>query len=211
MDLNIMMREQAKAGLQRELNDAVTNGDTEAAAKVTEKIAALAVAAAPKAPPFTGDDVKAELDKLPWFGVDPVKSQRALELGKHMDLRKFSTAAAFAEAVVKAVEAKPAGEEPGGEGDGDGEGEGTAAPGKDAPKPKKTDSPGEGDNLNARPRKSSGGPWEKMADAPSDVQKEIRRQAGVLLSSKATKEQREAFEARALESHYNISQQKKGK
>ena len=63
MDLNVMMREQALGGLQRELDAAVTNGDTAEARKVSDKIAQLTAASAPKAPPFTGQDVYAVLTK----------------------------------------------------------------------------------------------------------------------------------------------------
>jgi hypothetical protein len=119
MDLNMMMREQARNGLQAQLDAAVTNGDTEAARKVAKDIAALEVSTAPKSAPYGSEDIKAELNKQDWFGVDPKKSAKAMEFGKTMDLAKFPTAAAFAAAVVKAVdeEFKPAKADDAGEGD----------------------------------------------------------------------------------------------
>lgn len=215
MDLNVMMREQAKAGLERELADAVTNGDTEAAKKVTDKIAALAVASAPAAQPYGQAEIRAELEKAEWFGVDPEKSAVAMEFGKTMNLKKFATAADFAKALIAAVDKKfvpaPAGkddnEDP--DEDGDGEGEKPAAGEK---KPRKTDGPGEGDETqrgNARGRSS--GPWTKLADAPADVQREIKRAADKFVASTATKEQREGYIAKALESHYAAHQRAKGR
>lgn len=206
MDLNVMMREQARAGLQRELNEAVTNGDTEAATKAADKIAALAVSAAPKAPPYGPDDVRAELDKLAWFGVDPRMSARAVDLGKTMDLKKFPTAAAFAEALVKVVdeEFKPKAAE-GEETDEEKETRETAEAAAGERKPRRTDGPGEGDTT-GRSTRTTRGPWLKMTDAPADVQKEINRSADKMVPKSATKEQRETFVNRALESHYNIHQ-----
>jgi hypothetical protein len=106
-----MLLEHAKSGLQTELDAAVTNGDTETARKVADKISALNSAAAPKPPTGFGDaEIRAELNKLPWFGVDPKKSGRTIELGKTMDPKKFGTAAEFTTALVKVVdeEFKPA-------------------------------------------------------------------------------------------------------
>lgn len=207
MDLNMMMREQARNGLQAQLDAAVTNGDTEAARKVAADIAKLEVSTAPKAAPYTPDDIRAELNKQEWYGVDPKKSAKALEFGKTMDLAKFPTAAAFAAAVVKAVdeEFKPAAAAGAGEDDepGDDDDKGEA-------KPKKTDGPGEGDATNRSIRRTTNGPWTKLADAPADVQKEIKRSADKFVSAKATKEQRESFVAKALESQY-LAHQRKGK
>lgn len=215
MDLNMMMREQAVTGLQRELDAAVTNGDTEAARKVTEKIAALAAAAVPKAPPFTGQDVYAVLEtKAPWYGVDPKKSAKAEELGKSMKLSKFASAEAFADALIKAVdeEFKPA--PAAGEGEGDTDGDDDTGEGEDekpAPKVKRTDAPGEGDNNQRTIRRATSGPWTKLADAPADIQKEIKRSAEKFVSARATKEQRESFIVKALESQYQMHQRKAGK
>lgn len=213
MDLNMMMREQARNGLQAQLDAAVTNGDTEAARKVAADIAKLEVSTAPKAAPYGSDDIKAELNKQDWFGVDPKKSAKAMEFGKTMDLAKFSTAAAFAAAVVKAVdeEFKPAAA-PGAEGDGEpGEdGDDEKPEGKTEAKPRKSDAPGEGDASQRTIRRATSGPWTKLADAPADVQKEIKRSADKFVPSKADPKQRESFIAKALESQY-LMHQRKGK
>lgn len=212
MDLNQMMREQARAGLQTRLDKAVTDGDTAEATKISNEIAALAVATAPKPSTSYGDaEVRAELDKQPWFGVDPKKSGRVLELGKHMDPKKFANAAAFAEALVKAVdeEFKPAaaaGNDDGGD-DNDADDEGGEDE-KPAPKPKRTDGPREGEGGPSGTRRAASGPWTKLSDAPADIQKEIKRQADKFVSSTAPKEQREKFINNALASHYNAHQQK---
>ncbi len=209
-DLNVMMREQATAGLQRELNDAVTNGDTEAAAKVADKIAALAVSSAPKAPPYGNDEIKAELDKQPWFGVDPKKSGRAIAMGRDMDPKKFPSAEAFAAALVKAVDeefkvAPAAGAE-----DPEGDEEEGDDKTKDPPekKTRRTDGPRDSDTTGTT-RTARSGPWTKLSDAPAEVQKEIKRAADKFVSANAPKEQREKFITNALASHYNIHQQSK--
>lgn len=218
MDLNMMMREQAKAGLERELNDAVTNGDTEAAKKVTEKISALAVASAPAAQPYGQTEIRAELEKADWFGVDPEKSAVAMEFGKTMNLKKFATAADFAKALIAAVDKKfapaaPAGkdgDEDGNDADGDEDGADTKNAGGEK-KPRKTDGPGEGDATQRAAATRRTGPWTKLADAPADVQKEINRSADKFVASSAPKEQREKFIVKALESHYAAHQRTKGK
>lgn len=216
-DLNVMMREQARLGLQTQLDAAVTNGDMEAARKVAADIAKLEVSAAPKAPPFTGQDVYAVLDtKAPWYGVDPKKSAKAEEFGKSMKMAKFASAEAFADAIIKAVdeEFKPATAavenddaiDDGIAGD-DGEKDKTVVAGS---KPRKTDGPGESDAL-GRGTVRRTGPWVKLFDAPAEVQKEIKRSADKFVSSNATKEHRETFVKNALESHYAAAQRAKGK
>lgn len=217
-DLNMMMREQARNGLQAQLDAAVTNGDTVAATKIADDIAKLAVSTAPKTPPYVDADIRAELDKQPWFGVDPKKSAKAAEFGRNMDPKKYPTAVAFAEAIVKAVDAefKPpaaagADDEDAGDDDGDEDGDENGKE-KPAPKPRRTDGPNDGDaNQRSSARGSSKGPWAKLSDAPSDVQKEINRQADKFVSSNATKEQRATFVAKSLESHYAQAQRNKGK
>jgi hypothetical protein len=212
MDLNMMMREQARSGLQRELDDAVTNGDTEAAHKVSEKIAQLAVQTAPKAGPYTPDDIRAELDKQPWFGVDPKKSAKAMEFGKTMNLAKFATAAEFAAAVVKAVdeEFKPAAAAGAGDDEEDDDEEDDEKPeGKGKAAVRRTDAPGEGDASQRTIRRASSGPWTKLADAPADVQREIKRAADKFVPARASKEQRDGYITKALESQYQIHQRNK--
>jgi len=214
-DLNVMLLEHAKSGLQAELDTAVTNGDTEGARKIADRISALNSAAAPKPSTAFGDaEIRAELNKLPWFGVDPKKSGRTIELGKTMDPKKFGTAAEFTAALVKVVdeEFKPAAKEGEGENEegdggeeGEGEGEGTA------PKPKKpraSDGPADGDAGGTRTRRATG-PWVKISDAPADVQKEINRTADKFAPK--TKEGRETFVAKALAAHYSKAQIAKGK
>ncbi len=214
-DLNVMLLEHAKSGLQAELDTAVTNGDTEGARKIADKISALNSAAAPKPSTAYGDaEIRAELNKLPWFGVDPKKSGRTIELGKTMDPKKFGTAAEFTAALVKAVdeEFKPAPKEPP-EGETDEEREAREAEEAEAAaakakKPRASDGPADGDAAGTRTRRASG-PWTKMSDAPADVQKEINRTADKFAPK--TKEGREKFVAKALDAHYSKAQLAKGK
>ncbi len=214
-DLNVMLAEHAKSALQTELDTAVTNGDTEAARKAADKLADLKTAIAPKPSTAYGDaEIRAELNKLPWFGVDPKKSGRTIELGKTMDPKKFSTAAEFTAALVKVVdeEFKPAAEEPP-DGETDEEREAREAEEAEAAvaKAKKTrvsDGPADGDTGAARTRRTSG-PWLKISDAPEDVRKEINRTADKFAPK--TKEGREKFVVKALEAHYAKAQLAKGK
>lgn len=210
-DLNVMMREHAVTGLQVQLDAAVTAGDTVAARKISEDLAKLAVSTAPKAPPFGQEDIMTELNKLDWFGVDPKKSGRVIALGKDMNPKKFATAAEFAAAIVKVVdeEFKPAvvtTEDP------DPEDEGAEDEGADTkkvePKKKRTDGPGDADAL-GRAVTRRAGPWQKLTEAPADVQKEITRTADKFAPK--TKEGREGFINKALEAHYAQHQRSKGK
>jgi len=219
VDLNVMMREQAKSGLQMQLDKAVTDGDTAAARKAAADLAALELAMAPKASAFTDADVYAQLDtQAPWYGVDPKKSAKAADFGKSMNPKKFPTAAAFAEAIVKAVDAEFATTAPktddsdGGESEeSDDTGTGGAAEGGDKTvKPKRrTDAPGENDALSRSPGRSAG-PWTKLSDAPAAIQAEIKRSADKLAPN-ASKENREAFVGKALEAHYAAHQRNKAK
>jgi hypothetical protein len=225
MDLNMMLRQTARSGLEDKLAQAVVDGDQEAAKKIAKEMSDLELQTAPKAPPYGDAEIRAELNKLPWFGVDPRKSAKAMQYGKDLDPRKFSTAEAFAKAVADAVaedfkpasEMAPKDEEDDGEGEGegedgenDGEAEGEGKDGKDKPgRPRKrTDGPGESDADGSRPRRASG-PWKKMSDAPPAVQAEIRRTMTKLLGARTTENQRKAFETRALESHYAAQQRGK--
>lgn len=209
-DLNVMLLEHARAGLQTQLDAAVTNGDTEAARKVTTELEKLAASNAPKAPPYTPDDVQAELAKLDWYGTDPKKSARTVELGKSMSLKKFATAAEFAAALVKAVdeEFKPVGKAPGAEDEeeneeDEGDGEGGAPAPKPKPKQRASDAPNDNDAGGVRSRRTSG-PWLKMSDAPADIQKEVTRTADKFAPK--TKEGREKYVVKALEAQYNAHQ-----
>lgn len=213
----MMMRQQALSGLNAQLDNAVTNGDAEAARKITADIVKLEVSAAPKAPPYGDVEIKAELDKQPWFGTDPKRSSKAVEFGKTMDPKKFATAAAFAEAIVKAVdeEFKPAvvapkeGDEDEDENPKDKDGEGDDNDPARKLKPRRTDAPREGETLGAPVRRTTSGPWTKLSDAPSDVQKEINRTADKFAPK--TKEGRAAFITKALGPHYTAHQRAKGK
>lgn len=218
-NLDTMMREQARNGLQTQLDAAVTNGDAEAARKIAADLEKLAVSMAPKAPPFGDTEIRAELDKQTWFGTDPKKSAKAVEFGKTMDPKKFATAEAFATAIIKAVDeefkpvTKPAAEE--GEADGEGDEEPKDGEGdeddKSAKKPRKTDGPGEGDANQRGAARRAAGPWKKLSEAPADVQKEINRTADKFVSANAPKEQREKYIAKALESQYAQYVRTKGK
>lgn len=213
MDVNAMLRETAQTAIRGRLDEAVKNGDTEAATKAAQELATLAVQTAPKAPAYGDAEVRAELEKQPWFGIDPKKSAKALEFGKTMDPKKFSSAETFAKALADAVEAefKPAGTTPPKEDDEPTDDDDTT--GKEAggeKKPRKTDGPKDGD-LGGGGNRGAKGPWAKMSDAPSAVQADVKRQADKLLPGNATKEQRAAFEARALGAHYQAAQAKKGK
>lgn len=213
-ELNTMLREHALTGLQAQLDAAVTNGDTVAARKASDEISKLAVSTAPKAAPFGQPEIMASMEtKAPWFGIDPKKSAKALEFGKTMNLKKFATAEAFADAVIKAVdeEFKPATggtseEEPGEEEEPAEEEE---EPGEKKPTAKRrTDAPGEGEAA-GRATRSKSGPWTKLSDAPGDVQKDVKRAADKFAPK--TKEGRTAFETKALEAHYAAFQRTKGK
>jgi len=214
-DLNVMLLEQARNGLQTELDTAVTNGDTEAARKVAAKLSDLNTAAAPKPSTAYGNtEIRAELNKLPWFGVDPKKSGRTIELGKTMDPKKFGTAAEFTAALVKVVdeEFKPAIAAPP-EGETDEEREAREAEEAETAaaktkKPRASDGPSDADTGGTRSRRTSG-PWLKISDAPEDVRKEITRTADKFAPK--TKEGREKFVAKALEAHYAKAQLAKGK
>jgi hypothetical protein len=224
MDLNMMLRQTARNGLEARLTQAVVDGDQEAAKKIAKEMSDLELQTAPKTPAYGDAEIRAELNKLPWFGVDPRKSAKAMQYGKDLDPRKFSTAEAFAKAVADAVaeDFKPVSETPpkdeegegeGEEGEGEGEeGEGEGEDGRDKSKPgkprKRTDGPGESEADGSRPRRTAG-PWKKMSDAPPTVQAEIRRTATKLLGARATEDQRKAFEARALQGHYAAHQRGK--
>lgn len=225
MDLNVMMREQALAGLNRDLDDAVTNGDTAKARDVTKKIADLTAASAPKGPPYGDAEIRAELEKAPWFGIDPKKSAKAVEFGKTMDIKKFATPALFAEALIKAVdeEFKPpaAAKKDPPENETDEEREAREAEEAEAAeaaaaekKPKKTDGPGDEGMGGARSNNSGRGStraWAKLSDAPRDVQAEIKRQADKFVPATAKPEVRTKFISDALAVRYAQHQRTKGK
>lgn len=212
-DFNTMLREQARNGLQAQLDAAVTNGDTEAARKVTGELEKLAITTAPKQPAFVDADIRAILDKQPWFGTDPKKSGKAAEIGRNLDPKKFASAELFADAIVKAVDAefpppappKKEGEEENGENEGEGEKEKAVA----ASARKRSDAPGDGDAGGARAPRTPSGPWTKLSDAPNDVRKEITRTADKFAPK--TKEGRESYIAKALDAHYNSHQRNKAK
>lgn len=225
VDLNMMLRDQARLGLQSQMDAAVAEGNAEKVRKIADDIAKLDLATAPaKAVPKFGDtDVRAELDKLPWFGIDPKKSAKAIEFAKNLEPKKFADAAAFVAAIAKAVDedGKPAApvtttEPPENETDEEREAreaeEAEAAEAaKAAGKPRKTDGPNDSDRGNGGPGARRTGPWTKLSDAPREVQAEIRRTADRFVPAKAPKEQREKYIANALSSHYAAYQRNKGK
>lgn len=207
----MMMRDAARNGLQSQLDAAVTNGDAEAARKIAKDLETLAVSTAPKTLPYNDVDIKAEMDKQTWFGVDPKKSARAVELGKSLDPKKFATAELFAAALVKAVdeEFKPAGTgaaagEENDEEDPEDEEEDGEKPdaGEKKPKQRATDGPSDADaGARSSTGKAARGPWLKLSDAPAAVQADINRSMGKLLNSNTPKEQREVFIKNALTAH----------
>ncbi len=214
MDLNVMIREQARTGLQTQLDAAVIEGDTVKVRKITDDIAKLDVATAPKVvtPPYGDAEIKAAIEKkADWFGVDPRKSAAVIRLGKDMNPTKFANAELFADALLKAVEEefKPAAAA---EAEDDTDPDADTDPDEDDPpaaKPKKTDGPEALERGSAaRARK---GPWTKLEHAPTAVQADIKRQADKFMPRTATKEQRQGFIDRALASSYNAYQQRKGK
>ena len=134
-----------------------------------------------------------------------------------MNPAKFATAELFTAALAKAVDEEfkpPVAEKAPPEGETDEEKEAreaeeaeAAAAAEAAKKTRKTDGPGEGTPASGGVRRS--GPWTKITDAPTDIQKEIKRTADKFAPK--TKEGRESYVTRALESHYRISQLNKGK
>ncbi len=198
-DLTTMLHKQVQENLTRSLDAAVQAGDIAAARNATKQIAelALSTAPAPKKPKLADADIRDALKtKAPWFGTDPRKSAKAVEFGKNMDPESFSTAEAFADAVVKAVdeEFKTAEPEP--------EDEETEDEEKEE-KPvarKKTDAP-TGDTGRSASRGKSSGPWAKLADAPKDVADRIKGQADKFTRN-SPKEAREKFISMALSSAY---------
>jgi hypothetical protein len=218
-DLNVMLREQAINGLQATLDKAVTAGDTEAARKAADDLAKLAVSTAPATPAFISADVwKLAETKAAWLGVDPKKSAKANEFALAMNLKRFPSAEAAADAIIKAVEDefKPAidpkdPEEDEDEEDEDGDEAAKEAAAAARKAKRRTDGPGEGDANQRSVARRSSGPWTKLADAPADIQKEVKRQADKFVAASATKEQREKFIASALGGHYAAHQRKAGK
>lgn len=211
-DLNVMLLEHARTGLQAQLDAAVTNGDTEAARKASDELGKLSAATVPKTAPYGDTEIRAALEaKADWFGTDPRKSGAAVRLGKDMNPKKFATAELFADALIKAVdeEFKPAGKAPDAEDEeeedeeGEGDGEGGAPAPKPKPKQRASDAPNDNDTGSARPRRTSG-PWLKMSDAPADIQKEINRTADKFAPK--GKEGREKYVVKALEAQYTAHQ-----
>lgn len=208
MDLNAMMRQTTLDALNSQHEAAVVNGDVAGAKAISDKIADFKVALAPKPATGFGDaEVKAELNKLDWFGADPKKSAKAMEFARNMSPSKFPTPEAYVQAVVKAMEddAKPA---PAAAGEDDEDGD----DGKPEAKPaaRRTDGP-RGDDLNNRGRGAGGGPWVKLSDAPKEIQQRIKDQAKKFLPAAATDDQKKKFNERALSSAYADHQRKAGK
>ncbi len=201
-DLTTMLHKQVQENLTRSLDAAVQAGDIAAARNATKQIAelALSTAPAPKKPKLADADIREALKtKAPWFGTDPRKSAKAVEFGKNMDPESFSTAEAFADAVVKAVdeEFKPVKEDEPIDDDEPAEDE------EKEEKPvarKKTDAP-TGDTGRSASRGKSSGPWAKLSDAPKDVAERIKGQADKFTRN-SPKEARDKFISMALGSAY---------
>jgi hypothetical protein len=217
-ELNTMLREHARTGLQAALDTAVTNGDTEAARKASADLTKLELQLAPKAPAYGDPEIKAQLDtKATWFGVDPKRTAKAMEFGKTMNPAKFASAELFADAIIKAVDEEfPAagGRAAPKEGDEeDGEDEDENEPGTKKPAARRaTDAPGAADaNASTGNGRKAAGPWSKISDAPKEVQEDIKRTADKFVPANAPKEQREKYVANALASHYAAHQRTKGK
>lgn len=213
MDLNTMMRETAEASLQRELATATTDGDIEKVKEITTKITALALASVPAAPPYGQPEIKTAMEKAAWFGVDPEKTATAIDFGKSLNMKKFATADAFADALIKSVEAKF---KPAAPAAGEDDEPGDDEPGTEDPpverKPavaRKTDGPNEGDNNQRGTARRASGPWTKLSDAPPEIRKEVNRTADKFAPK--TKEGRESFVTRALGAHYAEHQRKTAK
>lgn len=214
-DLATMMRDQLQTNWKSVLDTAVQNGDVESARKASDQLALLATAAAPKptGPAFNEADIRKVMEtKAPWFGVDPRKSAKAVDYAKSMHMNRFQSADAFAEALIKAVDAdeKPAptaaesSENP----ENPESSENPENPEEPAtPRQRKTDAQPELRQGTIR-RGSATGPWAKLADAPKDVADTIRKQTDKFARN-ATKEQREKFQQDALASAYRAHQRKK--
>jgi len=208
MDLDELMRKTTLDTLTSQHEAAVVNGDVAGAKAAADKLAEFKLATAPKPAVQTGfgdTEVKAELNKLPWFGADPKKSAKAMDAARNMSTAKFATPQAFVEAVVKAVEDDAAAtttatEEPGDDDDD---------AGKAATKPatRRTDGPRD-DDTGARGRGAGGGAWSKLSEAPKDVQARIKASAQKFLPAAATEEQRKNFHKRALDAAYAEHQRK---
>lgn len=208
MDLNAMMRQTTLDTLNSQHEAAVVNGDVAGAKAISDKIADFKIAIAPKPATGFGDtEVKAELNKLDWFGADPKKSAKAMEFARNMSPAKFATPEAYVAAVVKAMEddAAPAPATGGADEDEDDDGV--------KPEPKaarRTDGP-RADDTSARGRGAGGGAWVKLSDAPKDIQTRIKGQATKFLPANATDDQKKKFTERALSSAYADHQRKAGK
>jgi|SRR5579859_4333319 len=106
-DLNTMLRQQMQNTLTAQLDAATQAGDIAAARKAAQSLMEFSVATAAattkpaKKPPTIEELKKAIMAKADWFGVDPRRSAKAVELGKMMDPERFETADAFADALLK--------------------------------------------------------------------------------------------------------------
>lgn len=213
VDLNTMLREHARSGIKAQLDAAVVAGDSAAAQKAADELAKFEVALQPpaaKGEPYTVEDRRVAMEKVAsWFGVDPVKTARAMELSKHLDVKKFATAEAFAtavrDAVDKELEPKTAKTEGADDEEGDGDDREGATPPAAAPPKRKTGGP---DDLGPGPARSSSKPWTKLTDAPTEVRQSIQRQVDKMVPRNAKPETRALFITRALESAQKIHKAK---
>lgn len=226
-DLSTMLRQQMQKGLETSLDAAVQAGDIQAARKATKDILDLSLAearltsAGKKAP--TPAEIKAAVTaKADWFGVDPRKTAKAMELAKMMDPARFESAEAFATALLKTLDdegksaADPGEDEDDEDNDPDSEGgdiddedEGGTARQRRPRKERKNGTPVT--ELNAGTRGSGAGPNLRRAFETGDVkalpktaQDDIKAKAEKFVRT-GTKEQiekqRATFVANAVKAH----------
>jgi hypothetical protein len=106
-DLGTMLKQQMQNNIAQSLDSAVQAGDIQAARKAATSLielekATAAAAPAVKKPPTLDEVKKAVATKLPWFGIDPRKTEKLMALGRMMDPTRFDTPEAFADQLVKA-------------------------------------------------------------------------------------------------------------
>jgi hypothetical protein len=160
-DLATMLRNQMQQTLQNSLDTAVQAGDINAARNATKQILDLNLAearsgsAAKKVP--SKDEIKAAVAaKADWFGVDPRKTAKAVELGKMMDPERFDSAEAFATALLKSLDDEATAAAAAGKSD-DEDGDDDEDDGKDGAEDEGERQPRKRKNATERPELGAGG------------------------------------------------------
>lgn len=212
-NLEQMLRSQLQAGLVYKLDSATQAGDIVAARKAAQELSEFAVKnTPPNMQQFTNADIRASLKvKAPWFGVDPRRSAKAVELGKNMEPESFKSADEFADALIKAVKkdyVDEADEEVDEADETDEADEEEEEKEEKKAARRKTDAPSDS-TRRAVPRRSSG-LWTKLTDAPKEIAQQIKASADKFTRN-ATKEQREKYIATALGAAYTADQRSRGK